>query len=153
MLKVKGVSAFMRNLNNKPTTELLSELTSPTPLAEYIADNRAVFLNGGLSESLLQIIREKNLKKSAVLKRAEINEIYGYQIFSGTRRPSRDKLISVCIGMFLSLDETQTILKSNGYPVLYPKIKRDSIIIKCISSEKSVFETNGVLFEYGQELL
>lgn len=143
----------MKNPKNKPTNELLSELTSPTPLSEYMSDNRSVFLSDSLSKTLCRILDEKDLKKSAVLKRAEINEIYGYQIFSGTRRPSRDKLISVCIGMFLSLEETQTILKSNGYPVLYPKIKRDSIIIKCISSEKSVFETNGVLFEFGQELL
>ena len=42
-----------------------------------------------------QLLEEKSLKKSTVIKNSELNEIYGYQIFSGKRIPSRDKLISI----------------------------------------------------------
>lgn len=106
-----------------------------------------------VSDALCELVDKKGLSKSAVLKKAEINDIYGYQIFSGKRRPSRDKLIELCIGMELSLDEVQSLLKGSGFPALYPKFKRDSIIINCICEKKSVVETNDLLFDYGENLL
>lgn len=137
----------------KNTNDLLCELTRSDSLVEFIKHNDGNFLEEDLAKSLDEILKSKGLSKSGVLKRAEINDIYGYQIFSGSRRPSRDKLLSLCLGMELTLDETQSLLKSSGFPALYPKIKRDSIIISCICSQKSVFDTNGLLYEYGQKLL
>ena len=100
-----------------------------------------------------RIVKEKKIVKSKALKRAEINEIYGYQIFSGKRIPSRDKLIALCIGMELDLEETQSVLKCSGFAQLYPKSKRDSIIISGIEKGQSVFEINGLLYEYKEDLI
>ncbi len=143
----------MVNIKNKSTNELLDELTSGTPLTSFISENSENFIETDLSETLNRILKEKGLTKSAVLKNAEINDIYGYQIFSGKRRPSRDKLIAISLGMKLSLEEVQALLKSAGFQELYPKFKRDSIIINCVCEEKNVFETNGILYNFNQDLL
>lgn len=37
--------------------------------------------------------------------------------------------------------------------MLYPKVKRDALLIYCIENHKSVYETNEYLMEYGLELL
>ncbi len=71
----------MVNIKNKSTNELLDELTSGTPLTSFISKNSENFIDTNLSETLHRILKEKGLTKSAVLKRAEINDIYGYQIF------------------------------------------------------------------------
>ena len=75
-------------------------------------------IDSALSNYLNQLLEEKSLKKSTVIKNSELNEIYGYQIFSGKRIPSRDKLISISFGLELSLEETQTLLKYAGFAPL-----------------------------------
>lgn len=140
-------------MQKKPTDELMKQLTQNADLEKYIKENEESFINMPLSDILNRIVKEKKIVKSKALKRAEINEIYGYQIFSGKRIPSRDKLIALCIGMELDLEETQSVLKCSGFAQLYPKSKRDSIIISGIEKGQSVFEINGLLYEYKEDLI
>ena len=69
----------------KPTDDLMKELTRSEDLDQYIKENEAYFIDTSLAEALNQKLKEKELAKSTVIKAAEINEIYGYQIFSGKR--------------------------------------------------------------------
>ena len=140
-------------MQKKPTDELMKQLTQNADLEKYIKENEESFVNAPLSDILNRFVKEKKIVKSKALKRAEINEIYGYQIFSGKRIPSRDKLIALCIGMELDLEETQSVLKCSGFAQLYPKSKRDSIIISGIEKGQSVFEINGLLYEYKEDLI
>ena len=50
-----------------------------------------------------------------------MSEVYLHQVFSGRRRPSRDRLVCICIGLKATLDEAQELLKQAGYAQLYPK--------------------------------
>lgn len=137
----------------KSTGDLLEELTENADLDKYINENEEIFVNTALSEILNGIVKEKNLTKSGVLKRAGINDIYGYQLFQGIRFPSRDKLIALCVGMELDVGETLSVMKASGIAPLYAKSKRDSIIISEINQGKSVFEINDTLYEYGEKTL
>ena len=96
---------------------------------------------------------EKSLKKSTVIKNSELNEIYGYQIFSGVRNPSRDSLICLCSAMELNVEETQSLLQIGGFALLYPKNKRDVIIINGINSNLSVAKINENLYDNGENTL
>ena len=58
-----------------------------------------------------------------------LNTIYGQQIFAGTKTPSRDKLLAITFGMRLNPKQTDTLLKQQGYPCLYPRRKRDAVIL------------------------
>lgn len=140
-------------MKKKSTDELMSQLTENTNIDKYVKENEGSFIDTPLSEMLNKIAKEKHIVKSEAFKRAEINDIYGYQLFSGSRRPSRDKLIALCVGMELTLEETQNILKCSEFAQLYPKTKRDSIIIAGINQKQSVFEINGVLFQYKEDLI
>lgn len=113
----------------KPTDELMEALNHSSSIEEYINTEQDYLIDSSVSNYLNQLLEEKSLKKSTVIKNSELNEIYGYQIFSGKRIPSRDKLISISFGMNLSLDETQALLKYAGFAPLYPKQKRDSLLI------------------------
>lgn len=137
----------------KPTDDLMEELTRSKNLDQYIKENEAYFIDTSLAEALNQKLKEKGLAKSAVIKAAEINEIYGYQIFSGKRIPSREKLLCILIGMKLSLPEIQQLLKLAGYAPLYPKNIRDSIIISGLQHSKTVIEINELLYDHQEPTL
>lgn len=155
------LNTFNFNLNkefwkmiNKTTTELLKELEKFNTFQEYENANKDFFISKSLSEYLCDLITEKKLIKADVIRKAELNENYAYQLFSGLKKsPQRDKLICLSIGMDLSVDETNSLLKLAGLSPLYPRIKRDSIIIININSHKSVIETNEALFEEKEETL
>lgn len=139
---------------NKSTTELLKELENFSNFKEYKKANNECMISKSLSEYLSDLITERNLTKADVIRKAELNENYAYQLFSGLKKaPQRDKLICLSIGMDLSVSETNSLLKLAGFSPLYPRIKRDSIIIININSRKSVIEINEALHEEGENTL
>lgn len=138
----------------KSTTELLNELKNFDSFKEYKKINKNSMINKTLSQYLCDLLEEKHLKKSDVIRKGELNESYAYQMFSGIKStPSKDKLICLSIGMDLSVDETNSLLKLAGLSPLYPRIKRDSIIIINMNNKKSVVEINEELYNEGEETL
>ncbi len=132
----------------KSTDELLEALNNSTSIENFIQSEKEHLIDAPLHNYLNQLADEKNLKKSQVIHDAELNEIYGYQLFSGKRFPSRDKLLSLSFGMHLSLEETQQLLKYAGFSPLYAKNERDSILIWCINKKYSILQTNEVLYDH-----
>lgn len=137
----------------KPTDELMDALNQCSSVKEYIDNEQDYLIDSALSDYLNQLLEEKSLKKSTVIKNSELNEIYGYQIFSGKRIPSRDKLISISFGMELSLEETQALLKYAGFAPLYPKQKRDSLLIWGKNHQFSIYQINELLYTENENTL
>lgn len=137
----------------KPTDDLMNELLKANNIKEYLKENSKYMVSDEIATYLNNIIAKKGLVKSEVIKKTEFSEVMGYQILSGTRRPSRDSLICICNAMELSLDETQSLLKIAGFSALYPKIKRDSIIILGLNEGKPVNKINEALYESGEKTL
>lgn len=140
-------------MERKPTDELLKQLNNCNNIDEYFKDNEDYLINTTIAEYLYDIFNEKCLVKSRVFKKAEIDEIYGYQIFGGRKNPSRNTLLAICIGARFTLNEIQAALKIAGFAPLYAKNKRDSIIIYGINSEKAVCEINEMLYEKDEDTL
>lgn len=139
---------------NKSTDELLDEIKSANTIDEYLDENSESISPQKVSEMLEALVEQKGLIKSEIIAKSEISQVYAYQIFSGVKEaPSRDKVLSLLIAMEISLDEVQSFLKLSGYPFLYAKNKRDSIIIFCIQNRKTVVETNNELYSHGEATL
>lgn len=137
----------------KPTDDLMNELLKANNIKDYLKENSKYMVSDEIATYLNNIIAKNGLVKSEVIKKTEFSEVMGYQIFSGTRQPSRDSLICICNAMELSLDETQSLLKIAGFSALYPKIKRDSIIILGFNEGKPVNKINEALYESGEKTL
>ncbi len=137
----------------KSTDELMNELLKANNIGEYLKENSQYMVSDELSTYLNNIIAKKGLVKSELIKKTEFSEVMGYQILSGTRLPSRDSLICICVAMDMTLDETQAILKIAGFAALYPKAKRDSIIIKGVSEKKTVAQINEELYNCEEKTL
>lgn len=134
-------------MKKKDTNELMNELIKSDNTDEYCSKNAQFMVNDKISIYLNNILENKGLVKSKIIKKTELSEVQCYQIFDGRRKPSRDSLLSICIAMELSLDETQQMLKTGGFAPLYPKNKRDVIIIKGIQNNLSVAQINEHLYD------
>ncbi|MBR1738875.1 MAG: hypothetical protein IJ737_01160 [Ruminococcus sp.] len=138
----------------KNTDELLDEIKNTESIDDHLAANSENIGGKNISEMLENILAEKGLVKPEVIARSEISSVYAYQIFSGVKEaPKRDKLLALLIAMGLELDEVQSFLKLSGYPFLYAKNKRDSIIIFCIEKHFTVPQTNNELYSHGEDTL
>lgn len=135
----------------KQTDELLKTIKSSRDLDGFL--DKQEFIKVNISEYLNHLIEEKQFIKSEVIKRSCLDRVYAYQILSGTRTPSRDKLIQFAFGMELDFDEIQKLLKYNGFAPLYAKNRRDSIIIFAINEKVSVVELNIMLDNKKEKIL
>lgn len=137
----------------KDTTKLIEELQLCPDFKKYYDDNKDALITSSLCDLLDSLMKSNNLKKSEVIKRSEVAEVYAYQIFSGKRMPERKKLLCIAVGMSLKLDEVQSLLKCAGYAPLYVKLPFDSVIIYGICKKLTVIEINRMLFDYNLETL
>lgn len=137
----------------KDTADIVEELDICSDFKTFYNENKDYMVKEDLSALLDGLIKKYNLKKSQIIRAAEMSEVYAYQIFSGLRIPERKKLLCIAIAMGLSLDEVQTLLKSAGYSTLYVKLPFDSIILYGVCKKMSVVEINEILYEYGLETL
>lgn len=139
---------------NKTTDELMNILMSKEDLPQYIEENSNEFLQSSLCQYLNQLQTEHGLKKGDIIADALVERSYGYQIFSGRKEmPSRDVLISFALAMKLTLDETQSLLRIAHMAMLYPRVKRDSIILHSIARHESVIQCNTALESFGEPIL
>lgn len=137
----------------KDTSQIVKELGLCPDFQTFYRENAENMIHSSLAQLLAQLLEEKGLKKSQVIKSAEISEVYGYQIFSGIRVPERGKLLCLAVGMQLNIEQTQTLLKCAGYPQLYVKLPFDSVILYGLCKGMSVVQINELLYEYDLETL
>ena len=129
------------------TSTLLRRLFKAPNLEGFIEDNvdiiQAPLFHTYISE-LCQVMEQV---PERVIKQSSIERTYGHQLFNGTRKPSRDKVIQLAFGFGLDVDGTQKLLKMAQKNPLYPRIKRDAAILYCINHHKGILETQNMLHE------
>lgn len=138
----------------KSTDELLKILNAEDEIESYIEENKGDLINLSLSDYLDDMLKKYNISKNEAINNSALNQIYGYQIFDGKKKnPSRDKLIQLIFGLRLDITDAQRLLKIAGVNELYPRIKRDSIIIFAINKKINITKCDELLFELGEETI
>jgi len=129
------------------TGELLARLFKATQLKDVL-ENEDITQPPLFHEYLRQLCRGRGEVAERIIKRAGIDRTYGHQLFSGRRKPSRDKVIQLAFGFGLDVEETQQLLKAARHTSLYPKTKRDAVIIYCLARNMEIAEAQNVLAEF-----
>lgn len=93
-------------MEEKTTDDLSQELMSKDDIDSYIKENRFYFSDRSISELLNTLYDKKDISKASLARKAGMSEVYLHQVFSGRRKPSRDKLLCLCVGLGATLDET-----------------------------------------------
>ena len=127
-------------------------MNSPN-LDQFLSENQDNFSGGDAHALLNTLFQQRNISKAALAKQSGMSEVYLHQVFAGRRNPSRNRLICLCFGLSATLEETQSLLKQCGLAQLYPKSRRDAIIIYGLANGVSLFDINDKLFSEEEKTL
>ena len=100
-----GIRSMLPSLQNetdgtmdeKITEELLAELLSTPSIEAFLDENDADEVS--LSAYLQRLLDEKDLKRAEVIRMANLNATFGYQIFTGARGAGRDTILQLAFAM------------------------------------------------------
>lgn len=136
------------------TEDLLNYLKKENISYEsYLKKHQNSFIQNDLSEMWTDIIKNCNMKKSDIINASDIGYTYFYDIIRGDKIPSRDKVLKILIAMKTDLAKIQGILRLYGWAGLYPKIKRDSIIIYAVNHGFSLLQLQKLLSSNSEDIL
>lgn len=141
-------------IDKESTTNLMDELSSARQLSMYLdkyefGDN--MYLS--FTDYVESLFKEKGIKKSIVIRKINMTRSYAYEVFTGAKRPSREKTLLLAFGLSLDFKGTQRLLLSAKHNPLHPKDKRDSILIFAIINGHSLMDTNMLLDDFGEPIL
>lgn len=132
------------------TDELTKILKNTKDINIFLQENESFITDPTLKEYLAKLLSLKGLKRQDVIKNAELDSNYINQLFSGIKtKPGRNQILSLAFGFRLNNEETARLLKIAEVGALYPKNKRDAVIIHSLESGKSITQTNETLSSLG----
>ena len=137
----------------KVTNNLQQELMETATLDQFLSENQDNFNRDSICELLNRLFQKRRISKATLAKQSGMSEVYLHQVFSGRRNPSRNRLLCLCFGLNASLEETQELLKRCGFAQLYPRDRRDAIILYSILNGMDLFAVNVKLFAENEETL
>lgn len=139
----------------KSTQELLETMKNSRDYHTYLNSNRQDISGERMkiNRALNSLLVNRNAIKADVIAKSGIEKHYAYQIFSGAKTPTRDKVIMLCFGFGLTVEETQTLLKITGYAQLYGKDERDNALLFGLVKHLSIIDINEILYELNLQLL
>lgn len=132
----------------KSTDELeheIREAASPSPLS---GDG---FTPPPLPEYLRGLLAERGATVGDMVVRCGLDRSYAYQLFNGTRRPTRNFLLLLSLVLDLEESEVQRLLKIAGRNPLYARDRRDAGLLYAFSHGLSPEEADSLLRDLGQE--
>ena len=140
---------------NRPinTDELMALLFQENSLGQFLQREESTFQLPTFAEYLTNWCKEHHEVPEQVILRANIEKSFGHQLFSGKRNPSRDTVLQLAFAMHADVAQAQEMLRIAGKSTLYPRIKRDTVIIYCLHNHISLSDTEIILYDLELPLL
>lgn len=129
------------------TSQLLRDLFKATSPERYFQTHKNDPEPMPLHLYLQEQCRKLGKKPAHIIKLANLEPSYGYQVFKGTRKPSRDTVLQLAFGFEANLNQAQLLLRYANMSPLYPRVKRDAAIIYCLQHKKSLWDAENLLVE------
>jgi len=114
------------------TTEFLERLLNTTSVQRFIKRYNHHMTDTPFHIYITEQCKKKGLSNAQAILNAGIDRTYGHHIFSGRKKPSRDKVLLLAFGCKMDYKETQELLRAAKKNALYPKVMRDAVIIKAL---------------------
>jgi len=142
-----------KNMKKIRTSTLLRRLFKASNLKGFMEKNADAIQETPFHVYISELCKVMGKVRERIIKQASIERTYGHQLFNGTRKPSRDKVIQLAFGFELDVDGTQKLLAMAEKNPLYPRIMRDAVILYCINNHMDIVEAQSMLHDLGLTLL
>lgn len=140
-------------MKKKNTDDLLKELRKNCEIDNFIKTNATSFVYHKINDFWKNACEKSGMSKSNIINKSEFNYSFFYDVINGRKIPARDKIIRLALTMNLSLDDCQQALRLSDKSLLYPRIKRDSIIIYALNNGLTISGCNELLNKFNEEIL
>lgn len=130
------------------TDTLMRRIFKASNVEDVLKQNAPSMQAENFCACLNDLCRELGAVPEQVIRRSQIDRSYGHQLFNGTRKPSRDKVLQLAFGFGLNVDQAQRLLRSAGKSLLYPRLQRDTIILFALDKGMTLFELQELLERY-----
>lgn len=135
------------------TDELLALLFKERSLEQFLQRNESAYLSMTFADYLSAWCRKHQAVPEQLIRQANLEKSFGHQLFSGKRNPSRDTVLQLAFAMQADVAQAQEMLKIAGKSTLYPRIKRDTVIIYCLHNRIPLVDAEIILEDLGLPLL
>ena len=98
-----------------------------------------------LHQYIEQLILDSGIPAADLFDQIALERTMGFRMLKGQRNPSRNVLLRMAIVLKLSTENTQLLLQSGGKAQLYPRLRRDAIILFAIAHDYSLPATEEML--------
>jgi len=134
----------------RPTQELEQEIRVSSGPEALAGEDYAL---PPLTEYLSALLKERGLTVRDVLRACNLDRSYGYQLFNGTRRPTRNILLALALYLRLPEAEAQRLLKLGGRQPLYARNRRDAAVLYALTHGLGLEKADELLLSLGEEAL
>ena len=143
----------MDESTTRKLSDILSGIDNTRDMEKFMEEPKIVDSFKNFPDYFRSLPTVQKYDSSELIQKSGLERSFYYQVMKGTRNPSRDKVLRLCIGAGLSLRETTRALELSGNAPLYPKNRRDIILTVAINQNASVDDANLLLYKYGEEPL
>lgn len=133
------------------TEDLLARLLAAANPQDYL--DQGATIDRQLPDYLKELLAAKGMKRAEVVRASGLNSTVVYDIFAGKSRPGRDNAIMLSFGLRCTLRETQRLLRLAGVSELWPKTRRDAIIIWCVNERLTRAQCDDELWRFKEKTL
>lgn len=141
--------------NNMPkerlTEDLLARLLQSGSPEEYLDQGETI--DRELSDYLYSLLVANGMNRSQVARTSCINTQFLYNIFEGKSKPRRDNALMLAFALECDLRQAQRLLRLAGVAELWPKVRRDAVIIWCIEHGFTREECDDELYRLGERTI
>ena len=138
-------------MDDMRTEQLFGELLASDNLRGYLETHDLT--TPTLAEYLRRELVKRGLCQSDVLREAGIDQTFGWYVFNGQRGMGRDNVLKLSFSMGFDARHANRALQAAGASALYPKNRRDAIVIYCLEHGYTLRKANDVLYAFGEECL
>lgn len=139
-------------MGTNSSTDALMKMLEASPvsfLKNFVEKNKNIN-DDSFNEYLKSFMEKKKIRMSTLIKKANISKTYAYQCLNGERLPGRDIVIRMCFVLGLTPKQSNRLLTLAQKNILYPKHRRDALILYCISKKMDLDKANEFLEQRGE---
>lgn len=134
------------------TEDLLECLLAAEAPEAYLGERDAV-IDRALTDYLRELLTDRGITRAKLARDSGVNGTFVYDIFDGKSMPRRDNAIMLALGLSCDVRETQRLLRLAGVSELWPKRRRDAIILWCIEHGMTRVACDDELYRLGEKPL
>ena len=153
-MEIGDASERKGSIMTKSTDELMEILKNAPDVGHYINENSGEMIDRELWQYISNLLEEKRLTIAKAARRGQMSDSYLYKIKQGRKvNISRDKMIQIGFGLGLTAEESRKLMRIAGVGELYPRIRRDSIILYCLEKHIDIIECDSMLEAAGDKTI